>query len=69
MRELRATGVVKLVLVPTDDMVADLLTKPLPDSTFEKHRDTAMNARARSGSQASRGGIAANGVTDGSSCV
>ena len=47
MRELRATGVVKLSLVPTEDMTADILTKPLPDAAFEKHRDVAMNARGK----------------------
>ena len=43
MRELRTDGVVKLILVPTEDMTADLLTKPLGDAVFKKHRDEIMN--------------------------
>ena len=43
MRELRTDGVVKLILVPTEDMTADLLTKPLSDAVFKKHRDEIMN--------------------------
>ena len=46
MREMRAGGIVKLTLVPTDEMVADILTKPLQDAAFTKHRDNAMNAHA-----------------------
>ena len=46
MREMRAGGIVKLALVPTDEMVADILTKPLQDAAFTKHRDNAMNAHA-----------------------
>ena len=45
MRELHFDGVVKLIHVPTEEMVADLLTKPLPDAAFERHRKTAMNLR------------------------
>ena len=51
MRELRAAGIVKLSLIPTDEMEADILTKPLPDATFEKHRDKAMNTRVKRGLQ------------------
>ena len=43
MRELRVYGVVKLILVPTAEMAADLFTKPLDDATFTKHRDKVMN--------------------------
>jgi hypothetical protein len=43
MRELHALDVVKLVLVPTEDMCADMLTKPLDDKTFHKHRKECMN--------------------------
>ena len=45
MRELHQLGIVRLSLVPTDDMEADLFTKPLPDKTFLKHRETVMGAR------------------------
>lgn len=49
MRELRREGKVRLVLVPTAEMYADMLTKPLDDATFRKHRDFIMNAGAMSG--------------------
>ena len=49
MRELRKQGVVKLTLVPTKEMEADMLTKPLDDATFERHRDTVMNTAAGRG--------------------
>jgi hypothetical protein len=40
MRELRREGIVKLVLVGTKDMDADILTKHVDDATFERHRAT-----------------------------
>ena len=43
MRELRTEGVAKLVLVPTELMTADMMTKPLSDAVFKKHRDEIMN--------------------------
>ena len=43
MRELRADGVVTLVHTPTDEMDADMLTKPLGDAMFAKHRRSVMN--------------------------
>ena len=46
MRELRALGTVKLILVPTAEMSADMLTKPLDDRTFHKHRREVMNLPA-----------------------
>ena len=46
MRELRALGTVRLILVPTADMSADMLTKPLDDRTFHKHRREVMNLPA-----------------------
>ena len=46
MRELQRNGKVKLILVPTADMRADMLTKPLDDETFRRHRDTVMNISA-----------------------
>ena len=45
MRELRNEKIVKLSLIPTDEMEADIFTKPLPDAVFEKHRDKIMNVR------------------------
>ena len=47
MRELQHSGVVKMQLIPTADMAADLLTKPLDDRTFERHRATIMNLHAQ----------------------
>ena len=46
MRELRIAGVVRMELVPTKDMDADMLTKPLDDQTFERHRASVMNLAA-----------------------
>ena len=37
---------VKLVLVPTKEMSADLFTKALDEETFTRHRDDVMNAKA-----------------------
>ena len=36
----------KFILVPTADMSADMLTKPLDDRTFHKHRREVMNLPA-----------------------
>ena len=47
MRELRAAGIVTLVLVPTKDMSADVLTKPLDDETFKRHSGTQSNCSLR----------------------
>ena len=46
MRELRHVGKVRLTLVPTAEMRADMLTKPLDDETFARHRDAMMNTSA-----------------------
>ena len=46
MRELRHQGRIKLTLIPTKEMDADMLTKALDDATFKRHRDTVMNLRA-----------------------
>ena len=46
MRELRHQGRVKLILVPTKEMEADMLTKALDDTTFKRHRATVMNLHA-----------------------
>ena len=43
MKELSFRNIVRLELVPTAEMEADLFTKPLPDATFIKHRDNVMN--------------------------
>ena len=43
MRELYHQGIVKLTLVPTAEMSADMLTKALDDKTFHKHRARVMN--------------------------
>ena len=46
MRELKRRGTVKLIHVRTAEMSADLLTKPLDDATFQRHRNTIMNGVA-----------------------
>ena len=46
MRELRHQGTVKLVLIPTAEMAADMMTKALDDKTFERHRSEIMNLKA-----------------------
>ena len=43
MKELRIRGIARVVLVPTDDNSADLLTKALDTKQFLKHRATIMN--------------------------
>ena len=83
MRELRATGVVRLELVRTDDMDADMFTKPLRDEVFARHRATVMNlfdseGRAHVASQLGpkdsaasvRGGVASDErARDGEACA
>ena len=44
MRELKHTGKVKLLLVPTKEMAADMMTKALDDATFIRHRATVMGS-------------------------
>ena len=44
MRELKHTGKVRLVLVPTKEMAADMMTKALDDATFIRHRATVMGS-------------------------
>ena len=46
MRELRIDGYVQMKLIPTKEMCADMLTKPLDDVTFQRHRATVMNLAA-----------------------
>ena len=43
IREMRRAGHITLRLVPTKEMEADMLTKPLDDATFARHRATTMN--------------------------
>ena len=46
MKELRVRGIVKVVLVPTAENEADLLTKVLDTKTFLRHRAAIMNSKA-----------------------
>jgi hypothetical protein len=43
MRELKTEGSVKLALIPTAEMAADMMTKTLADKVFHRHRRTTMN--------------------------
>ena len=43
MRELYHQGLVRVNLIPTAEMHADMLTKALDDKTFHKHRKRCMN--------------------------
>ena len=45
VRERTENGDVRLVWVPTGDMIADLLTKALPTAVFEKLRDRMFDFR------------------------
>ena len=49
MRELRGAGVVEVAHVPTELNPADLFTKVLSRSEFEKHRRTVFNLPAADG--------------------
>ena len=46
MRELQFNSVVRLRLVTTDKMTADILTKCLDRVPFERHRDKILNTNA-----------------------
>lgn len=46
MRELHHDGTVKLVLILTAEMAADMMTKSMDDKTFERHRCEVMNLKA-----------------------
>ena len=52
MRELRMAGKVKVILVPTAENAADILTKAVDNNTFERHRATIMNLHAAAGKRA-----------------
>ena len=44
MRELYHQGLIRVSLIPTAEMHADMLTKALDDKTFHKHRKRCMNS-------------------------
>ena len=48
MKELRVRGMVKVVLIPTAENSADILTKALDTKTFKKHRAAIMNLHVNS---------------------
>ena len=45
-------GKVKVILVPTAENAADILTKAVDNNTFERHRATIMNLHAAAGKRA-----------------
>jgi hypothetical protein len=45
MRELRGLNKVIVKLIPTAENEADLMTKPLDEATFKRHRDSLMNVK------------------------
>ena len=46
MRELRGAGHVIVDLIPTEDNPADIFTKVLDKTPFERHRKMVMNLGA-----------------------
>ena len=44
VRELEASGVLRVKHIPTERNRADLLTKALPRDAFDRHRASLMNA-------------------------
>lgn len=44
IKERIDSGEVKVLHTPTDDMVADLLTKPIQGAKFERLRDMLLNS-------------------------
>jgi len=44
IKELHDEGEIELYYCPTESMVADLMTKALPGLSFERHRDTILQA-------------------------
>ena len=51
MRELEASGALKVRHVSTVDNAADLLTKALPLDAFERHRVSVMGHAASAGAE------------------
>ena len=45
LRNLTEEGVIKITHVPSEKQHADILTKALPRSIFEVHRDFALGSR------------------------
>ena len=43
LREMVLLGEIQLRHIPGTDMPADILTKPLPQASFERHRATILN--------------------------
>ena len=54
MRELRGAGAVTVRHIPGETNPADLFTKILPRSTFERHRQFVMNLPANAGIESAR---------------
>ena len=43
IREMINSGILVLHFIPTDQNVADALTKPLPESLYSQHRNILLN--------------------------
>ena len=46
MREVVASGILRVIYVKSEDQVADTLTKGLSEESFVKHRDTMMGTHS-----------------------
>ena len=44
IRNLHEEGIIELKYVPTNQMVADIMTKPLPKADFLKHRSKLLES-------------------------
>ena len=44
MKNLHEEGIIELIYFPTNQMVVDIMTKPLPKADFLKHRSNLLES-------------------------